>query len=1470
MPILASSSYRNIYGKPDAYATIESTQAGQDAFITKYSTVGKALWSARIATYLGTTSSEVVNSVVADTSGNIYVAGTSGNASITSFYNADGTMFQTLLANAGNTDAFLAKYNRYGRVQWITRVATTGADLGLSIAIDTLGNVYATGQSTGTFTAYNADGTAFGTTFTNAGAGGDAYIAKYNTNGFVQWVARVSTTSASADIGYGIATDSSGNVYMTGAVPSGSSVLVTAYNSDGTAFGTTFTSAGSAATIVKYDTNGVVQWLTRVDSGSSDIGYGIVADSSGNVYVTGQAATGSTTITMYNADGTTFGTFGSNGADAFLAKYDTNGTGQWLTRIGAGGSQIGYAITIDSSSNVYVAGSAATATAYNSDGTTFATTLTDAGGGDAFLVKYNSSGFVQWIAKVASTGADIGYGVSIDSSGNVFITGTNAVGPVTAFSSNGTAFGTTLQNVGGNDAFLVEYNSLGTVQWLTRLGSTGADRANSVYVDSNGDVITTGFFTGGSLGIYGQGVSLFSTLPNSGGTDAFVIKYNPNGAPQWAARIASTGDDIGYAVASTSSGDIYVTGQGGSAANITAFNADGSSFATTLVNIGGNDAFLIKYDTNGVVQWVTKLASTGTDIGFGVATDAIGNVIVCGQMGSSLQFIAYNSDGSAFATTMTSSQIDGFIVKYDSSGFVQWVARISSGVADYAYAVTCDSSNNIYVGGYASFNTTTIVRAINSDGTNGPGITFSSFGYVFKYNSAGFAQWGIYYNGTTGDPVNALALDSDGNLIIGGSFSASPVLYNSDGTTFLSMTNSGNVDAVVAKYNSSGFGVWAARIAQTNSDAVNALGVDNENSVYVAGTCNSGAVAFNADGTSSIYRAAAVGGSAGFVVKYNSVGVVQWFGCVEGGAADAIYGLAVTPQGSCSVVGQFGTTASTNTSIYNGDGSLYSSASGAFTVVTYDKYGDVSWIQALRGNTTIGIGRGAAVDNSGNLYVTGSTGSAQTLQIFNTDSSLYKVLNTFGGQDSFVVKYSSNTTPLWAALISSSVTDTAYGIATDTSGNVYVTGQGGSGVTTNVYNANGTLFGILANAGLTDAFTIKYDTNGYVQWIARVAATSGDVGVSIATDSSGNIYMSGTYGNAIVTAYNSDGSVFGTVASAVFSNIFIVKYNTNGFVQWFARIASGASDYPSGIATDSSGNVYVTGEYGNGTLTVYNASGTIFNSLGATGSSATFVAKYDTTGSVQWSLRIGGGGTAGTDNGAYRITVGSDGNVYVTGRSNNTTLSIENADGTTFGTLANAGGGDVFIIKYNTNGFAQWAARIGTTGSDTGYSIATDSSGNVYVTGLYGNAACTAFNSDGTAFGTTLAAAGSGDAFLVKYNSTGFVQWVTRIASVSADVGYSVALDSAGDVYVVGSTVGLTSFYPYNADGTSFGSIIGSSKAAGTDSFIVKYNSSGVVQWMSIIAGAGTDELRGIALDPSNNMYVSGNFNASALVPTSA
>ena len=406
---------------------------------------------------------------------------------------------------------------------------------------------------------------------------------------------------------------------------------------------------------------------------------------------------------------------------------------------------------------------------------------------------------------------------------------------------------------------------------------------------------------------------------------------------------------------------------------------------------------------------------------------------------------------------------------------------------------------------------------------------------------------------------------------------------------------------------------------------------------------------------------------------------------------------------------------------------------------------------------------GVVTDSSGNVYVTGGTKGGLD---GNTSA---------GNTDLFMLKYNSSGTKQWTKQLGSSGRDSANAIAIDSSGNLYVAGITYGGLDWNT------------NSGANDLFVVKYNSSGTKQWTEQLGTPSSDAANAVATDSSGNVYVVGvTYG---VLGDKNKGN----------SDLFVVKYNSSGTKQWTEQNGTDMWDEARGVVTDSSGNVYVVG----------GTKGDKLNGVNKAGMTEAFVIKYNSSGTRQWTKLLG----TWRKDFANAVAIDSSGNIYVAG------VTERHLDGN-----ESAGNDDLFVVKYDSKGKKQWTKQLGTKRNDRATGVATDSSGNIYVTGY------TYWGLDGNTY------AGSNDAFVVKYNSSGTKQWTKQFGTSSTDLADGVAIDSSGNVYVVGYT---------------YGELDGNTNTGASDLFVVKYNSSGTKQWTKQLGSSSTDLANGVATDSS-------------------
>ena len=363
---------------------------------------------------------------------------------------------------------------------------------------------------------------------------------------------------------------------------------------------------------------------------------------------------------------------------------------------------------------------------------------------------------------------------------------------------------------------------------------------------------------------------------------------------------------------------------------------------------------------------------------------------------------------------------------------------------------------------------------------------------------------------------------------------------------------------------------------------------------------------------------------------------------------------------------------------------------GPLIIAAYDASGNVLWAKQTGGAAGSGSVTAISTDHSGNIYITGyftsATLSFGSITLNMTASSV--------NHDGFIAKFDSLGNALWAKDISCANSATATSVCTDTAGNVAITG----------YYYTSVSFGTttLTETGAGNAaFIAKYNSTGSLVWARTANSNTEAEAFGIASDQSGNFFITGYYWGSVV---------FGTVtlSTTYFQNtVFVAKYNAAGAAQW-ARGAGGttANDFGSAVAADASGNVYVTGTLQSATMTF---GATVLHNAGSTD---IFLAKYSSTGAIQWAKQAGG---TDVDNGNALVTDAS-GSVYLSGNYSSSSLAFGSVS------LLSPGGGTAFFVtKFDGSGTAQWAKSdyVSNTNYATGVGIAVNSCSDVYVTGLF-------------------------------------------------------------------------------------------------------------------------------------------------------
>ncbi|MYL21642.1 HYR domain-containing protein [Halobacillus litoralis] len=447
----------------------------------------------------------------------------------------------------------------------------------------------------------------------------------------------------------------------------------------------------------------------------------------------------------------------------------------YSTYLGGSNFDDGTGIAVDSDGNAYLVGSTSS---LNFPTTVGAFDTNFNGALDVFVTKLNSSGssliYSTYLGGI--TGANDGIGISVDGSGNAYITGyTSSMN----FPTTPGAFDTTFNGV--IDAFVTKLNASGSgLVYSTYLGGDGEDYGFGIEVDGLGNAYVTGFTSSGN----------FPTTPGSfnptysGGSDAFVTKLNVDGsALVYSTYLGGAGSDRGYGIAVDSMANAYITGYTSSV------NFPTTPGAFDLTYNGGFDGFVTKLDTSGsVLVYSTYLGGVNFDQGLGIEVDGLGNAYVTGSTSSG----DFPSTPGAFDTTFNGS-IDAFVTKLNASGSGLIYSTYLGGTGeDVGFGIAVDGLGYAYVTGSTSsgnFPTT--------PGAFDPSYNGNTDAFVTMLNPTGSAlAFSSYLGGASNDQGLHIAVDNTGNAyIIGftssGDFPVTPGAFD--------ITYNGNTDAFITK-----------------------------------------------------------------------------------------------------------------------------------------------------------------------------------------------------------------------------------------------------------------------------------------------------------------------------------------------------------------------------------------------------------------------------------------------------------------------------------------------------------------------------------------------------------------------------------------------------------------------------------------------------------------------------------------------
>ncbi len=691
----------------------------KDIFVTKWTSAGVELWTKQ----WGTEWQDFVRGMTLDSEGNVLLAGSVNNSILLAKWDADGNEIWTVqwgeeatgygsavavapngdILVAGGTDGDLdGNTNAGGRCNCMEFPPGSGMvgcadchDIFLSrftadgVRIDTVqwglydaedipeeifvaddGSVFIAGTTQGSFEGNVNAGGSCGYDYCS-----DVFLSRLDMAGQILW------TRQWGEIG----DDSLGGLdgYASGLIVAGGATLAE-YDFDGAALWTADIGTTVPADLIRsydgtiavtgyeimtagsnydlfagiWDSTGTAGWSALFyGNNAADQATALAIDSGGNIFVAG------------STDGSIHGNTTAGGIDIFLTKWLPDGTRAWSRQMGSAAYDIGNSIAIDAANVIFMTG-------YT--GGVLHGNITNAGGYDVFLSKWDGDGEREWTREWGTSEEDSGHAVAIDKEGNIFVAGY----------TDGSIDGQT--PAGEVNMFLAKFNNSGTKVWTRQWGSDSfsLEASKGIAVDIAGNVFVTGYTDGeldgntnaGAACVMCSGMHITQCFHISC-KDAFLTKFSPDGTKVWTKQWGTKYNDVGNAVAVDGAGNIYVTGKTGDYTD---------SQTSPLTILGDQNMVLTKWRSDGTQEWSKQWGSSAMEEGTGVAVSSSGAVFVTGYTSGALD------------ENQSRGGYDIFLVKVDGTGTQLWAEQWGSGLNDYGNAVAIDPDDRIFVVGATS------------------------------------------------------------------------------------------------------------------------------------------------------------------------------------------------------------------------------------------------------------------------------------------------------------------------------------------------------------------------------------------------------------------------------------------------------------------------------------------------------------------------------------------------------------------------------------------------------------------------------------------------------------------------------------------------------------------------------------------------------------------------------------------------
>ncbi|MBL7706853.1 MAG: SBBP repeat-containing protein [Taibaiella sp.] len=425
----------------------------------------------------------------------------------------------------------------------------------------------------------------------------------------------------------------------------------------------------------------VIDWATYFGDSEYDEINDVKIGKDGYIYTIG--STNSTAnIATTGAHLTTFqGGTNSNGADAFIAKFDSSGALIWSTYYGGTTIDIGLSLAIDTAGLIYAAGRTNSPAGIATTGSHKEIKTGSASSYDAFLLKLDTAGSPVWATYFGGNGNEgtTALSITLDRYNNIYMAGNTN-------SPSGLATPGAFQAVrpGSEEGFMAKFNAAGNLHWATYYGSTSADYIYKITSDNSGDIIVVGH-TVGTTGLSTPGASL---VIGNGGSDGFVAKFDSTGQRMWGTYYGGNDFERMMIVTADSANNIYIAGLTNSATGLATANAHQTVMGST------GDGCIAKLSPSGIIEWSTYFGGNEDDAVTGLKFSN-GKLYVTGWTASTNNITTLDGMIPVF----NGSASEGFLATFTPNGQRQWASYFGGDVSEDPKAIAVTQGDELIIAG---------------------------------------------------------------------------------------------------------------------------------------------------------------------------------------------------------------------------------------------------------------------------------------------------------------------------------------------------------------------------------------------------------------------------------------------------------------------------------------------------------------------------------------------------------------------------------------------------------------------------------------------------------------------------------------------------------------------------------------------------------------------------------------------------